>query len=243
VAITEPTDQAASGDLEDLAARLGHQFERPELLRRAMAHRSYCAEVTGVESNERLEFLGDAVLGWVVADVVFRRHPDMAEGQLTDLRKSVVNANFLAQVARDIDLGAHLLLGKGEDAAGGRDKPSILSDALEAVIGAMYLDGGPDVAHRLVAALIGEGLDVAARSLDHLDHKTQLQELAARFNESAPIYVVRGEGPDHLKRFFATVYIGGEARGEGQGGSKKVAEQAAAAEACERLAAETADRD
>lgn len=232
---------ADTGDLQGLAARLGHQFEHPALLRRAMAHRSYCAEVPGERSNERLEFLGDAVLGWVVADLVFRRHDDLAEGKLTDLRKSLVNANALADVAREIDLGRHLLLGRGEDAAGGRDKASILSDALEAVIGAVYVDAGPSAAHELVERLLGDRLASASRTLDQLDHKTQLQELAARLHDAAPVYVVRGEGPDHQKRFYARVFVNGTAMGEGQGGSKKVAEQAAAAEACERLAAAPAD--
>jgi ribonuclease-3 len=230
------SDGVATADLVALAQRLGHDFSDVALLRRAMAHRSYCAEAPGEPSNERLEFLGDAVLGWVVADLVYGRYADLPEGKLTDLRKSVVNAHALASVARHVELGPCLLLGRGEDAGGGRDKPSILSDALEAVIGAVYLDGGPEAAHALVERLLGGALHRAAASLDHLDHKTRLQELAARLAEAAPVYVVRGEGPDHQKRFFATVYLRGEVLGEGQGGSKKAAEQAAAAEACERLA-------
>ena len=126
-----------------LAARIGYQFADPELLARSMAHRSWCAEHPGTISNERLEFLGDAVLGWVVADLAFRRFAELPEGALTGVRKGVVNALALADVAEELDLGSFLLLGRGEDAAGGREKPSILSDALEAVFGAVYVDGGP----------------------------------------------------------------------------------------------------
>jgi ribonuclease-3 len=139
-------------DLDGLSARLGYTFTNRALLRRAMAHRSWCSEVGGEPSNERLEFLGDAVLGWVVADIVYRRHTDLPEGKLTDLRKSVVNAKALAEVAASIDLGTRLLLGRGEDQAGGRHKASILSDALEAVLGAVYLDGGVEEARDLVEA-------------------------------------------------------------------------------------------
>jgi ribonuclease III len=228
------TNEAAASVVE-LALRIGHEFADPTLLRRALAHRSFCAEVVGERSNERLEYLGDAVLGWVVADVVYRRFPDLDEGRLTDLRKSVVNAAALADVARGLDLGGHLLLGRGEDAAGGRDKASILSDALEAVIGAVYLDGGAAAAHGLVERLIGPYLVDAGGSGSRADHKTRLQELTARMFDTAPAYVVRSEGPDHELRFFATVFVGGRPFGEGEGSSKKLAEQAAAAEAVARL--------
>jgi ribonuclease-3 len=178
------------------------------------------------------------VLGWVVADLAYRAHDDLPEGKLTDLRKAVVNAAALAQVADEIDLGAVLLLGKGEAAAGGRHKPSILSDALEAVIGAVYLDGGPQAARAVVARLIGSRLDEAVTRLAVLDHKTALQEQAARLFELSPSYALREEGPDHEKRFYATVRVGGAVWGEGEGRSKKQAEQAAAREACLRLASE-----
>jgi len=158
--------------LATLSRQLGYDFADLTLLRRALAHRSWCAEVGGQPSNERLEFLGDAVLGWVVAEIAYRRHGDLPEGKLTDLRKSVVNATALADVAETIGLGEWLLLGKGEDAAGGRRKPSILSDALEAVLGAVYLDGGVDAAKALVSKLFSERLEIAAGQLDRLDHKT-----------------------------------------------------------------------
>jgi ribonuclease-3 len=207
-------------------------------LRQALAHRSWCAESPGEPSNERLEFLGDAVLGWVVADLAFRAYGDLPEGKLTDLRKAVVNASALAQAADEVDLGESILLGKGEAAAGGRRKPSILSDAFEAVIGAVYLDGGAEAARRLIATLLGPRLDDAVTRLAVLDHKTALQELAARLFDLAPVYAIREDGPDHQKHFYATVVIGERAWGEGEGRSKKQAEQGAAREACLRLHAE-----
>jgi len=151
-------------DTGALSERLQYRFADPTLLRRAMAHRSWCAEVPGEVSNERLEFLGDAVLGWVIADIAYRRHGDLPEGKLTDLRKSVVNANALASVAEEIELGRYLLLGKGEDAAGGRRKPSILSDALEAVLGAIYLDGGVQAVSGAIDRLFSSRLAEAAAS-------------------------------------------------------------------------------
>lgn len=207
-----------------------------------MAHRSWCAETPGEPSNERLEFLGDAVLGWAVADVVYRRYADLPEGKLTDLRKSVVNAVALADVARRLDLGDWLLLGKGEAGAGGRGKTSILADAFEAVLGAIYLDGGPRAAFDFVERNLGSALADTVARLDELDHKTQLQELGARIADTAPVYVVRSEGPDHAKQFWATVYLAGRAVGEGSGRSKKSAEQAAAREALLALAEPDAGR-
>jgi ribonuclease-3 len=230
VALTEP-------DLAGLSARIGYEFTDSALLRRALSHRSWCAESSGQPSNERLEFLGDAVLGWVIADIAYRRHQDLPEGKLTDVRKSVVNATALADVAREIQLGPCLLLGKGEDAAGGRDKPSILSDALEAVIGAVYLDGGVIAAAELIERLFAEPLRRAAAQLGRLDFKTILQETAARLFDTAPVYVLAESGPDHAKTFVATVLVGARNLGEGTGKSKKIAEQAAASKAVELLAA------
>ena len=224
-----------------MPGRLGHDFRDPGLLRRALSHRSWCAEVGGQPSNERLEFLGDAVLGLVVADLAYRHHDDLPEGKLTDLRKSVVNASALAEVAVEVGIGPCLLLGKGEDAAGGRSKPSILSDALEAVLGAVYVDGGIDAARGLVERLITHRMAAAAQRLDRLDYKTVLQELTARLHDTAPVYVVSDTGPDHDKRFFATVIVQGESVGRGEGRSKKTAEQAAAEQAFTFLSASSAD--
>jgi ribonuclease-3 len=193
-----------------------------------MAHRSWCAETTGVPSNERLEFLGDAVLGLVVTDHLFRTYPALPEGQLAQVRAAVVNAGVLAEVAEQLALGETLLLGKGEDASGGREKPSILADAMEAVIGAIYLDGGWDAARTLIMDLLGERMAEAAAGPGGHDFKTRLQELAARRFDQLPRYDVIGQGPDHAKRFWATVYLAGEPYGTGEGRSKKQAEQGAA---------------
>ena len=176
------------------------------------------------------------MLGWVVADQAYRAYVDLAEGKLTDLRKAVVNAIALAQAADEIGIGDVVLLGKGEATAGGRNKPSILSDTLEAVFGAVYLDGGADEAHRVITHLLGPRLADAINRLGVLDHKTSLQELSARTFDAPPVYILREEGPDHAKRFFAEVHINGELWGVGEGRSKKQAEQAAAREACTALA-------
>jgi len=224
-------------DLSQLTARLGYEFTNVSLLETAMHHRSWNAENDGGESNERLEFLGDAVLGWVVADIVYSQHSDLPEGKLTDLRKSVVNANALAEVAVDLGIGEHLMLGKGEDTAGGREKTSILSDALEAVIGAVYIDAGPQATHDVVSALMGKRIVDAVGGLDRLDAKTRLQELASKL-EAHVHYKVEDEGPDHEKMFFATVFVGDRELGYGEGKSKKAAEQIAAEIACDVLNSE-----
>lgn len=221
--------------LRALAVRIGHTFSNESLLETAMVHRSWIAENDGYESNERLEFLGDAVLGWVVADIVYRRHSDLAEGKLTDLRKSVVNATSLAEVADNIGIGECLLLGRGEDAAGGREKTSILSDALESVIGAVYLDAGAVAAHEMVAALMSASIGDAIENLDRIDAKTRLQEMTARLFDVAPHYRLTDDGPDHEKTFYATVVVNGRELGHGEGRSKKVAEQIAAEIACDAL--------
>jgi ribonuclease III len=205
------------------------------LLRQALSHRSWCAEVPGQPSNERLEFLGDAVLGWVVADLAYQQKETLDEGKLTDLRKAVVNADALAKVAEELGVGAALLLGKGEAAAGGRQKRSILSDAFEAIIGAVYLDGGADAGYRFVEGLLGQRIAATVSVLGGLDHKTALQELAVRLFESPPVYKVRDEGPDHAKHFYAEAEVDGRVWGRGEGRSKKQAEQAAAREAFDHL--------
>lgn len=217
------------GSLGDLGARLEYRFQDDTIIETAMAHRSWCAENPGHASNERLEFLGDAVLGWVTAHLAFERFPGMSEGELTGVRKGVVNTGALAQIAAEIDLGQHIKLGKGEAAAGGAEKSSILADALEAVIGAVYVDGGPAAAYAVVERFIGERLDLTAGRLDQLDYKSTLQELVAGAGKGAPIYDLTEEGPDHDKRFFATATVDGVVLGTGHGRSKRTAEQAAAA--------------
>jgi ribonuclease III len=201
----------------------------------AVSHRSWCAETPGHESNERLEFLGDAVLGLVVTDYLFRTYPDLPEGKLAQVRAAVVNAGVLAEAAEELCIGEAMRLGKGEDASGGREKPSILSDAMEAVIGAVYLDGGWDEARELIMGLLGDRITEAAAGPGGHDFKTRLQELAARRYDDLPRYEVHAEGPDHAKHFSATVHVGGRPYGTGQGRSKKQAEQGAAREAWQTL--------
>ena len=175
------------------------------------------------------------MLGLVVTDHLFRSFPGLAEGELAKVRASVVNAGVLAELATELGIGACLALGKGEDASGGREKPSILSDAMEAVIGAVYLDGGWEAAQQLVLRLLEDRIAEAATGPGGQDYKTRLQELAAQRMDTLPRYEVREEGPDHAKRFYATVYINEEECGSGEGRSKKQAEQAAAREAWRAL--------
>jgi ribonuclease-3 len=221
-----------------LAERLEWDVGDDGLLVQSMAHRSWCAENVGLASNERLEFLGDAVLGLVVTDHLYRGYPSLPEGELAKARASLVNSAALAEVALEVDLGAGLLLGKGEGASGGRDKPSILADALEAVIGAVYLDRGWHAAESLVMALLASRMSDAAAGPGGNDFKTRLQELCARRYDQLPGYELHEEGPDHAKRFDAVVRVRGDVLGRGRGRSKKQAEQAAARQAWEHLAAE-----
>ncbi len=218
-----------------LLATLGVQLD-PELLVLALTHRSFAHEAGGLPTNERLEFLGDTVLGLVVTEALYRRHPDQSEGELAKMRAATVSQRALAGIARTIDLGAYLLLGKGELATGGRDKDSILSDTLEAIFGATYLTHGLEVARELVERLVGPTLEAAADLGAGLDWKTSLQELAAKAGLGAPVYDVRGTGPDHARTFTARILLADEVCGEGVGPSKKVAEQEAAAAAYACLA-------
>ncbi len=215
---------------------LGHRFNDPALLELALTHRSWCAEHSGSSSNERLEFLGDAVLSLVVTRRLYERFGDWAEGDLAKARASLVNAATLAEVGRSVGLGEQLRLGRGEDASGGRGKPSILADAVEAVIGAVYLDGGIGAADDSIARLLGARLDAVASSPGHADFKTRLQELAARLGLDPPCYHVTTSGPAHHRQFRAEVRAGDEA-GVGAGSTKKDAEQQAAAVAYAALTA------
>jgi len=221
-------------DLDVLSARLGVPMDHGAL-RHALTHRSYAYEHGGVPHNERLEFLGDAVLGLVVTDTLFREHPDVPESQLAKYRAAVVNARTLAEVARELGVGEFLLLGRGEQTTGGRDKGSILADAMEAVIGAVYLDRGLVEASALIHRLLDDRMAHAAALGAGLDWKTSLQELGARTGAGVPVYEVEASGPDHAKHFRAVVRVG-EVAGEGAGNSKKHAEQEAAADAYAQLA-------
>jgi ribonuclease-3 len=220
-----------------LLAALGVELDA-ELLTLALTHRSYAYENGGLPPNERLEFLGDAVLGLVITDHLYNEHPDLPEGQLAKLRASVVNMHALAGVARGLGeggLGEYLLLGRGEELTGGRDKASILADGLEAVLGAVYLAEGIDVARGVVHKLFQPLLAEAPQRGAGLDWKTSLQELTASAALGVPEYRVEEEGPDHRKEFSAFVAVGGQTYGRGDGSTKKEAEQKAAEAAWRQL--------
>lgn len=226
-------------DLPETAAftqGLGYEFVDLNRLRLASTHRSYCAEHPRVESNERLEFLGDAVLGLVVTDHIHATYPKLSEGHLAKLRASVVNTATLAEVGARLNLGSILLLGKGEDQSGGREKESILADSLEAVIGAVYLDSGWEETQRVILGLLVEEISAGAERPGRQDYKTRLQELTAQLGLGSPTYLIEGSGPDHDRRFSAISVVEGEPKGEGSGTSKKRAEQAAARSAWTTLA-------
>jgi ribonuclease III len=197
----------------------------------ALTHRSYAYEHGGVTHNERLEFLGDSILGQAVTVKLFRENPDLDEGDLAKRRASLVSTVALAEVARGIGLGAHLRLGRGEELTGGRDKSSILADTVEAIIGATYLSAGADAATTLVLHLVAPLLADPDRFGAAMDPKTSLQELSARSGRGLPHYEVTDTGPDHDKRFHATVLLSGDPIASGTGTSKKQAEMAAALEA------------
>ncbi len=200
-----------------------------ETLERALTHRSYAYENGGLPTNERLEFLGDSVLSLVVTDTLYKGHPTLPEGQLAKLRAAVVQMSTLAEVAaRELNLGSFVRLGRGEEGTGGRDKPSILADTLEAVIGATYIDCGLDEASGLVHRLFDPVIERSALLGAGLDWKTSLQELTADRGLGVPEYHVRDSGPDHQKMFRAVVKVGARDLGEGEGRSKKAAEQLAA---------------
>ncbi|MDO5698293.1 MAG: ribonuclease III [Dermatophilus congolensis] len=205
------------------------------LLDHALTHRSYAYENGGLPNNERLEFLGDSVLGLVVTESLYADHPDLAEGQLAKLRAAVVNMRALAKVAKGLGVGDYLLLGRGEESTGGRNKASILADTMEALIGTVYLargiEGGRIFVHYLIDPLLASSAQLGAG----LDWKTSLQELTSAASVGIPEYRVTEEGPDHEKTFTAVVVVGEEELGEGVGRSKKQAEQQAAERAWTEL--------
>ena len=212
-------------DLSALSETLGVPDLDPELLTHALTHRSYSYENGQIPNNERLEFLGDSVLGLVVTETLFRTHPDLPEGQLAKLRAAVVSAKALAEVARTLGLGDHLRLGRGEEASGGRDKASILSDAMEAVLGAVFVQFGIDRAAEVIHAIFDPVIARAAELGAGLDWKTSLQEISALHGHGVPVYVLEDTGPDHDKTFTASVILGDLKFEGGIGRSKKDAEQ------------------
>lgn len=229
-------DAVVPNDPESLSTVLGVSIA-PTLLELALTHRSFAYENGGLAHNERLEFLGDSILGQAVTVMLFTENPNLDEGELAKRRASLVSSVALAEVARTIGLGAHIRLGKGEEHTGGRDKSSILADTVEAVIGACYLSVGPDAATALVLRLIVPLLNDPERFGAAMDPKTSLQELAARLGRGLPNYVVTDSGPDHSKRFHATVLLGADPIASGDGSSKKQAEMAAALDAYTSLSA------
>lgn len=222
----------------ELRTALGDPVLDPELLERALTHRSFAYENGNLPTNERLEFLGDSVLGVVVTQTLYLSHPELSEGRLAKLRAAVVNARALAGVGSEIGLGEHVKLGRGEEATGGRDKASILSDTVEAVIGAVHLSGGFEVSSALVHRLFDQLMEEAFQLGAGLDWKTSLQELAAGRALGVPDYLIQSEGPDHMKVFTAQVRVGNAIYGNGTGRSKKEAEQAAAETAYAELTAD-----
>lgn len=227
----------------DLPDALGYAFDDAELLELALRHRSWCAEHGGVPSNERLEFLGDAVLGLVITDHLFRAGPEEPEGVLARRRAELVNTVMLADLARELDLGSVIRLGKGEESTGGRDKPSILADTLEAVFGAVFLDGGFAASRELIVRLYLSRISDVADGEFTTDHKSRLQELGAQVFGQLPTYHLSDSGPEHAKRFTAVVSLGGVERGRGEGNTKKEAEQHAALEAYDYLMSADGDTD
>ena len=221
--------------LGTLDRALGVSFHDEVLREAALTHRSYAFEHGTDTTNERLEFLGDSVLGLVVTDMAYITFPELPEGALAKLRAAIVNMSALADVARSLGLGDIVLLGKGEELSGGRDKASILADALEAVFGAVYLDRGLDVSRELIERLFRPRMEAYVRGEGERDYKTILQELASQELRAMPEYRLEERGPDHQKEFTATVFLAGEALGTGIGRSKKEAEQQAAREAHARI--------
>jgi ribonuclease-3 len=220
--------------LSQLCAKIGANIDL-ELLEVALTHRSFAYEAGGLPTNERLEFLGDSVLGLIVTDELYKRFPDLPESRLSPLRSGIVNTKALADVARNLELGKYIRLGKGEEVTAGRDKASILADTLEALIGAVYLSEGFTKAEQIILMLLNPAIDEAVNKGAGLDGKTALQELVAARGKSAPEYSITESGPDHDKSFVAQVLISGKVTGEGQGKSKREAEQIAATKAYESL--------
>jgi ribonuclease-3 len=223
---------------EALQTRIDYHFSNPALLRESLTHKSFSNERPGesVPDNERLEFLGDAVLDLVVSRGIFHDFPALPEGELTRIRAEVVSEKGLAAIARELNLGSCLLLGRGEERSGGREKESLLADALEALLGAVFCDGGFDRVSSVIEASFGSAVALSASRKAGIDHKTRLQELVQARHGHPPVYVLtRTEGPDHQRLYTVEVRLDDRTIGMGQGRNKKGAEQAAACEALARM--------
>jgi ribonuclease-3 len=222
--------------LADIQQRIAYTFSDPELLERALTHKSYANENRVPSHNERMEFLGDSVLNLIVSEHLMKMCPDSTEGDLSRLRAAVVSEPALASIARTLGLGNYLLLGKGEEQTGGRDKDSLLADCIEALIAAIYLDTGMNAGEAFVVRFFNDSMRRACATRLTLDHKTELQELCQERLKQLPEYrVVSATGPDHRKQFEVEVWVKGELAGRGAGRSKKEAEQKAAKEALEKM--------
>jgi ribonuclease-3 len=223
---------------EELLKRLGVEIDA-ETLRLALTHRSYAYENGGIPTNERLEFLGDSILGFSVTDALYRDNPELPEGELAKRRSAVVSTRALAAIGRELGIGEYIYLGQGEKLTDGKNKASILADTMEALIGATYLSNDMETARQLVMRLVGPLLLDAAALGAGTDWKTSIQELTASRQLGSIFYVVEGSGPDHARTFEAVLEIGGIAYGKGLGHSKKEAEQEAAADAWRTLSQQT----
>jgi ribonuclease-3 len=236
VVTTPDAPQSKRSRATSALGSLGVPTEGGPIYELALTHRSFAFEQPEVTANnERLEFLGDAILEAVVTDLIYRENPDLAEGEMARLRASVVNTHALAHVASELGLGDHIRLGKGEEASGGREKPSLLANTFEAVVGAVYLDRGIEVVREALTPIFQERIRNSLDRGDRYDAKTALQEVAVREAGSQPRYRVASSGPDHDKRFTADVYVEETLMGSGTGRSKKEAEYNAAREALERM--------
>lgn len=222
-------------DLKELQKTLSYKFKNEAILAQALTHKSYANEKKGIiKDNERLEFLGDAVLDLSISHLIMERFPDLSEGDMSKLRASLVNENYLAVMAEEFELNQYLLLGRGEELSGGRNKPSILADSFEAVIAAIYLDGGFDAAFKTVSRHF---IDLLSKTDLYGDYKTRLQELTQERLKCMPSYTLKStSGPDHARVFEVELHIEGKLYGDGKGKTKKEAEQKAAKEALENIA-------
>ncbi len=227
--------------LESFQKNLGYTFNNPQLLNKALTHKSYVNEMAEpIKNNERFEFMGDSVLDMIVSDFIVRKFPDFAEGPLSKIRAAVVNEACLADLARSVDLGPYLLLGKGEELSGGREKNSLLADAYEAVAGAVYFDSNMETAFRIFLPALENKIIQYADTSDYRDFKSELQEYTQTHLSCIPTYrIIKETGPDHAKLFEVAAWIQEEMRGQGAGRSKKEAEQAAAKSALDSFKIES----
>jgi ribonuclease III len=224
-------------ELEEFQNRIGYRFQEPLLLHRALTHKSYIDEEgERVRNNEQMEFLGDAVIDLIIRDYSLKRFPDRSEGELSKMRSAVASETTLSHIARRMEVGKYILMGKGEESSGGRKKRSLLTNAFEAVAAAVYLDGGFERSYHVILSFLRQDIERLSLAAHHDDYKSALQEYTQSRLGSVPHYrVVSEEGPDHKKTFLVELTIGGRSLGSGRGRSKKVAEQKAAREALDRL--------